>query len=189
MAEQEGKGFEGLRFIREREFSGHGLELSNVDFIWVIRFPSGEKIRVEEALPRGFLERVGERGKVVEGWAPQQKILRHESIGGFVSHCGWSSVMEGMMFGVPIIAVPIHLDQPLNAKLVEDVGVGEEVARGEDGRFEREKVARVIRKVVVENSGEELRRKVKELGEILKEEEEIGCVVEELKKLGKKNAN
>ena len=59
---------------------------------------------------------------MLEGWAPQTKILEHPSIGGFVSHCGWSSVMESMKFGVPIIAVPVHFDQPLNNRLVEEVG-------------------------------------------------------------------
>ncbi|XP_019198966.1 PREDICTED: beta-D-glucosyl crocetin beta-1,6-glucosyltransferase-like [Ipomoea nil] len=32
--------------------------------------------------------RVGERGLVVKGWAPQAKILQHPNIGGFISHCG-----------------------------------------------------------------------------------------------------
>ncbi|CAA2991357.1 beta-D-glucosyl crocetin beta-1,6-glucosyltransferase-like [Olea europaea subsp. europaea] len=38
-------------------------------------------------------------------------------------HCGCSSVMESMKFGIPIIAMPMHLDQPLNARLVEDIGI------------------------------------------------------------------
>lgn len=50
----------------EMEEMAHGLELSKVDFIWVVRFPVGEKIKLEEELPEGFLERVGERGIVVE---------------------------------------------------------------------------------------------------------------------------
>ncbi|KAM7532302.1 hypothetical protein LguiB_035712 [Lonicera macranthoides] len=86
----------------------HGLELSGVNFIWVVRFPMGENIRVDEKLPKGFFKRVTERGLVVEGWAPQAKILRHLNVGGFVSHCGWSSVMEGLTFGVPIVAVRIR---------------------------------------------------------------------------------
>nr|XP_027108704.1 beta-D-glucosyl crocetin beta-1,6-glucosyltransferase-like [Coffea arabica] len=42
-----------------------GLEPSDVNFIWVVRLPKGEEIRVEEVLPEGFLERVGENGMVV----------------------------------------------------------------------------------------------------------------------------
>ncbi|XP_059298647.1 UDP-glucosyltransferase 29-like [Lycium ferocissimum] len=166
-----------------------GLELSNVNFLWVVRFPVGQNIILEEALPKGFLERIGKRGKVVEGWAPQLRILGHSSIGGFVSHCGWSSVMEGLKLGVPIIAMPMHLDQPLNAKLIVDAGVGEEVVRDKGGNLDREEVAKVIREVVAEKSGQRLRKKAREYSEILKsnEEKEIDQVVEELLKLCKDN--
>ncbi|KAL8090295.1 hypothetical protein AgCh_039680 [Apium graveolens] len=97
---------------------GYGLELSKLNFIWVVRFPFGENIKLEEALPLGFLDSVGDRGLVMEGWAPQARILRHSSTGGFVSHWGWGSIMESMMFGVPVIAMPMHLDQPYNAVAV-----------------------------------------------------------------------
>ncbi|KAF8396447.1 hypothetical protein HHK36_018066 [Tetracentron sinense] len=132
----------------EIEELAHGLEHSKVNFIWVVRFPEGEKIRVEEALPPSFLHRVGERGLVVEGWAPQMKILGHSSIGGFVSHCGWSSVIEGMKYGVPIIAMPMHLDQPTNARMVVEIGIAMEVNRDKDGRLDRGEVAKVIKEVV-----------------------------------------
>ncbi|KAA8539170.1 hypothetical protein F0562_025862 [Nyssa sinensis] len=143
-------------FLSEMEMKemGHGLELSNVNFIWVVRFPGGEKKRtVEEALPEGFLARIGKRGMAVEGWAPQGKILAHANIGGFVSHCGSSSLMESIKYGVPIIAIPMQLDQPINAKLVEHIGIGVEVVRDENGRLQGEKVATMTKNVVVEKNG------------------------------------
>lgn len=149
----------------EIEAIANGLEMSNVSFIWVIRFPKGEEMKVEEALPKGFVERVGERGKIVEKWAPQAKILGQGSIGGFVSHCGWNSLKESIGFGVPIIAMPVHLDQPVNAKLVMEHGVGVEVKRGDDGRLQKEEIARVIRDVVVGKTGEILRSRVGEVKE------------------------
>ncbi|KAL3523632.1 hypothetical protein ACH5RR_016466 [Cinchona calisaya] len=162
-----------------------GLELSKVNFIWVIRFAMGEEIKIKEILPQGFLERVGDRAMVLEGWAPQGRILRHSSIGGFVSHCGWSSVLEGIRFGVPIVAVPMHLDQPLNARLVEEIGAGEEVVKNKQGKLEKEEVARVIRKVVHKKStGETFRRKAKEQSEKMRDgQEDIDDVVEEMVKL------
>ncbi|KAL6345972.1 hypothetical protein AAG906_025252 [Vitis piasezkii] len=172
----------------QMEEMAHALELSTVSFIWVLRFPQRDKITsVEEALPEGFLSRVGERGKVVKDWAPQREILNHSSTGGFVSHCGWSSVMESLKFGVPIVAIPMHLDQPLNAKVVESVGVGVEVKRDENGRLDREEIAKVIKQVVVEKSGENVSRKVREMSESMrkKAEEEIAEVVEELVQLCK----
>ncbi|CAK9168792.1 unnamed protein product [Ilex paraguariensis] len=177
-------------FLSKEEIKevAHGLELSNVNFIWVVRFPVGEKIKIEEAVPEGFLERVGERGRILEGWAPQAKILGHPSTGGFVSHCGWNSIMESMKFGVPIIAMPMHIDQPVNARMVEEVGVSMEVVRDGIGRLHREEIAKVIRKVVVDNSGEVVRRKARELSEKirLKGEEETDGVVEELVQLCRK---
>ncbi|KAK9149887.1 hypothetical protein Scep_008644 [Stephania cephalantha] len=177
----------------EIEETAYGLELSEVNFIWVIRFPDHHIERVNdfvsEVLPQGFLERVGERGLVVENWAPQIEILKHSSIGGFVSHCGWSSVMEAMKFGVPIIAMPMHIDQPMNARLVVELGVGLEAKRvkghtgdGEEGRIAREEVANVIREVIVEKEGEKVRRLMKEMSENMREqrEEEIGVLVEKL---------
>ncbi|KAM3733022.1 hypothetical protein ACB098_11G103400 [Castanea mollissima] len=147
----------------------HGLELSMVSFIWVVRFPRGDKVNLQTVLPK----------------APQMKILKHSSIGGFVSHCGWSSVMESMEFGVPIIAMPMHLDQPVNARLVEELGVGVEVKRDMNGRLEGEELAKVIRKVVVEKITEGIRSKGSEFKENIrsKVDEEIDGVVKELVQL------
>ncbi|XP_004140986.1 UDP-glucosyltransferase 29 [Cucumis sativus] len=178
----------------DMEEIAHGLELSHVNFIWVVRFPgSGEqgerkkkKNVVEEELPKGFLERVGERGMVVEEWVPQVQILKHRSTGGFLSHCGWSSVLESIKSGVPIIAAPMQLDQPLNARLVEHLGVGVVVERSDGGRLCRREVARAVREVVAEESGKRVREKVKEVAKIMKEkgdEGEMEVVVEEITKL------
>lgn len=66
----------------EREEIAHGLELSKVYFIWVVRFPLREKvIQIEKELPEGFLDMVGKRGLIVEGWTPQARILGHTSTG------------------------------------------------------------------------------------------------------------
>ncbi|KAF8008991.1 hypothetical protein BT93_J0087 [Corymbia citriodora subsp. variegata] len=153
---------------KEREEIAHGLELSDVNFIWVIRFPIGESTELEEALPEGFLERVRDRGLVIDGWAPQAKILEHPSIGGFVSHCGWGSIMESIKSGVPIIAMPMQLDQPLNARMVEAYGVGLEVKRNKSGDLERSEIAKVIKDVVVEKDGDSVRKKAKEMSDSIR---------------------
>ncbi|KAF3434405.1 hypothetical protein FNV43_RR25508 [Rhamnella rubrinervis] len=169
----------------DMEEIAHGLELSNLNFIWVIRFPVGVNLKLEEALPDGFLERVRERGMIVEDWAPQVKILDHSSIGGFVSHCGWGSYMESLIFGVPIIAIPMQFDQPINAKLAEMRGVGIEVKRNNNERLERDNVAKVIKQVMVENIGVDIRRRSKEMSENLKRkgDVEIDGAVKELLQL------
>ncbi|CAN1747778.1 Beta-D-glucosyl crocetin beta-1,6-glucosyltransferase [Linum perenne] len=158
----------------------HGLELSGANFIWVLRFPIGDE---EKLLPEGFTERIGNRGMILD-WAPQGTILSHESVGGFVSHCGWSSVMEAMKCGVPIIAMPMQLDQPLNSRLVEELKIGVEVKRDGNGKVERGEMAEVIKEVLKGRNGG-VRRNVKELSELIekKGDAEIGEVVKELLKL------
>ncbi|XP_015876320.2 beta-D-glucosyl crocetin beta-1,6-glucosyltransferase-like [Ziziphus jujuba] len=160
----------------------HGLELSKVNFIWVIRFPEGEKLKLEDALPNGFLGKVKEKGLVVENWAPQMKILKHSSIGGFVSHCGWGSLTESIKFGVPVIATPIQYEQPWNARLIEECGIGLEVERNSKGGLPRENIAKIIKQVVIEKTGEDIRRKAKVMSDNVKRkgDREIDEVVKEL---------
>ncbi|XP_049368944.1 beta-D-glucosyl crocetin beta-1,6-glucosyltransferase-like [Solanum verrucosum] len=170
---------------QELEEVAFGLELSQVNFIWVVRFPKGENLSLEEALPQGFFERIGHRGMVMGGWAPQAKILTHSSIGGFVSHCGWNSISESIDYGIPIIAMPMDLDQPMNAKLLVEIGVALEVLRDENGALHREDIARVIKDVICGKSGENLRCNVRNLGKKLrfKNVEDIDAAVMELTQL------
>ena len=95
-------------------------------------------------------------------------------------------MMEGIKYGVPIIAVPMHLDQPVNARLLSEIGVGVEVKRDENGRLVREEVAKVVKEVVGEKSSEGvMRKKERELSEKIRvrEEELVDEVVAELLKL------
>ncbi|XP_073281371.1 beta-D-glucosyl crocetin beta-1,6-glucosyltransferase-like [Primulina huaijiensis] len=168
----------------------HGLELSNVNFIWLLRFPKGEETKIADALPERFLQRVGEKGVIVEKWAPQAKILSSSKIGGFVSHCGWNSLMESISFRVPIIGMPMQLDQPLNAKLVEELGVGVEVLRDGNGRFRRGQISSVIKDVVFGNEGEKLRRQIEGQRTHIRStsREEIHGVMQKLAELCGKNS-
>ncbi|PIM99506.1 UDP-glucuronosyl and UDP-glucosyl transferase [Handroanthus impetiginosus] len=166
----------------EIEAVAKGLEISEVNFIWVIRFPIGEKITLKEALPQGFLERAKERGIVVETWVPQAKILTHPNTAAFVSHCGWSSVNESIYYGVPIIAMPFKLMMLIDARLVDVEGVGVMMKRDESNLYMGEELAKTIKKVVFDESGHELRRKVRQVSDEIKrvEEEELDEAAEQL---------
>ncbi|EEF49501.1 UDP-glycosyltransferase 73C4 [Ricinus communis] len=97
------------------------LEASTHPFIWVLRENAGRGRDPNEegyAYPDGMSERVGERGLIIRGWAPQLLILSHPSTGGFLSHMGWNSTMEGIGRGVPFLAWPLRGDQYYDAKLV-----------------------------------------------------------------------
>ncbi|XP_047308748.1 beta-D-glucosyl crocetin beta-1,6-glucosyltransferase-like [Impatiens glandulifera] len=182
-------GSESFLSKMETEEIAKGLELSMMNFIWVVRFPSEEKISIDEALPNGFLKRVGDRGLVIEKWAPQARILGHPNVGGFVSHCGWGSIIEAMSFGIPIVAIPMNYEQPVTARLVEEIGVSLEVNRDDNGGLNGVEIADLIRELVVGEKGKQMRDKAREMRENIKSkgEEEIDGVVEELYKLHKKN--
>lgn len=174
-------------FLKKKDLEeiAYGLEICNVNFIWVVRFPKREDVVLEKVLPKGFFKRVGDRGKVVNEWAPQARILVHHNTGGFVSHCGWNSVLEGMKFGLPIIAMPMHFDQPVNARLLGNIHTGVEVIRDSNGKLHVEKIAKIINLVVKEEGGEYVGKKAKELQERieLKGDEKIDMLVKELSKL------
>ncbi|XP_021753327.1 scopoletin glucosyltransferase-like [Chenopodium quinoa] len=92
------------------------LEALGQNFILVVRNED-----TKEWVPQGFEARIEGRGLIIRGWAPQQIILDHRGVGGFVTHCGWNSILEGVVSGVPMVTWPFHAEQFYNEKLVTDV--------------------------------------------------------------------
>ncbi|XP_050226422.1 UDP-glycosyltransferase 73C3-like [Mercurialis annua] len=165
---------------------GLGLESSNQPFIWVIR--KGEKSEELEkwVWENEFENRIKEKGIIIRGWSPQLLILSHKSIGGFLTHCGWNSTLEGVSAGVPIIACPLFAEQFYNEKLVVEVlkigvsvGVEAAVLWGLEDKFglvmKREQVKYAIEKVVDKGKeGEDRRKRARELGKIARNAIEKG---------------
>ncbi|KAJ4771092.1 Glycosyltransferase [Rhynchospora pubera] len=136
-----------------------GLERSRVPFLWALRKPVGMVGAATDILPASFEERIKGFGHVEWGWVPQMRILAHTSVGGFLTHCGPSSVIESLQFGHPLILLPLIIDQGLIARVLEERGVGVEVPRDpETGEFDQEGVARIVRFVMVEEDGKLIRR-------------------------------
>ncbi|GLU04873.1 hypothetical protein SLE2022_220010 [Rubroshorea leprosula] len=140
-----------------------GLEKSGSRFVWVVK--KGTTQQTESgygAVPEGFEERVAGRGLVLKEWAPQVLILSHKAVGGFLSHCGWNSVLEAVVGGVMILAWPMEADQFVNARLlVEDMGVAVRVCEGTDSVPESEDLGRVIGESM--RAGAEAKMKAKDL--------------------------
>nr|XP_011468623.1 PREDICTED: UDP-glucose flavonoid 3-O-glucosyltransferase 7-like [Fragaria vesca subsp. vesca] len=152
-----------------------GLEASGQEFIWVVNKENKDK---EEWLPEGFEQRMEGKGLIIRGWAPQVLILEHEAIGGFVTHCGWNSILEGVSAGVPMITWPVSAEQTFNEKLVTEI-LRTGVAVGADiwGTFADEivKMEAGVKRVAIEKSvilimvgdeAEVMRSRAKELGKM-----------------------
>ena len=125
-----------------------GLEATGRPFLAVLNFPKGADAaaELEARAPPGFQDRVKGRGLVHTGWVPQQHILRHRSVGCFLNHGGFSSVVEGLVAGCRLVLLPMKGDQYFNAALfARELRVGVEVARrDEDGWFGRGDVADAV---------------------------------------------
>ncbi|XP_050142654.1 soyasaponin III rhamnosyltransferase-like [Malus sylvestris] len=145
------------KLSKEQVFEiAHGLELSELPFLWALRKPNWANSEAD-ALPLGFVDRVSEKGLVCIGWVPQMEILAHPSVGGSLFHSGWGSIIETLQFGHVLVVLPFILDQPLNARLLEEKGMAVEVKQRGDGSFSRDDIAKTLRHAMVEEEGERLR--------------------------------
>ncbi|KAM0935187.1 putative flavanone 7-O-beta-glucosyltransferase [Dioscorea sansibarensis] len=100
-----------------------GLEASGCWFVWAVR---GNAVR---QLPASIEEWLG-RGSWSSGWAPQLLILGHVAIGGFLTHCGWNSTLEGISAGVPMVTWPLTYEQLVNGKFLNKVETWRASERG-----------------------------------------------------------
>ncbi|XP_004294261.1 PREDICTED: UDP-glycosyltransferase 76E2-like [Fragaria vesca subsp. vesca] len=138
-----------------------GLANSKQPFLWVIRPGSINGSDWIELLPQEFREAIGERGFIVK-WAPQREVLAHGAVGAFWTHCGWNSTLERISEGVPMICKPCFGDQKVHARHVSEVWrLGIELG----DVFERGEIERAVRKVLVDNDGEEIRVRAKDMKE------------------------
>ncbi|XP_021736926.1 anthocyanidin 3-O-glucosyltransferase-like [Chenopodium quinoa] len=136
-----------------------GLELTGLPFFLVLNFGTGSfdaQNKLEASLPEGFRERIKDRGVVHTGWVQQQHILAHKSVGCYLNHSGFSSVIEGIVNDCQLAFVAQKGDQFLNSKMFSgDLKVGVEVnRRDEDGFFGKEDILEAIKTVMVDTDTE-----------------------------------
>lgn len=135
------------------------LHDSNIRYLWVTR---DETNRLKE--------KCGKMGFVVT-WCDQLRVLLHPAIGGYWTHCGWNSVIEGVFAGVPFLTFPIAMDQPLISKIiVEDWKVGLRVKKDDklDTLVRKEEIVVLLRKFMDldYDIGRDMRKRAKEIQHI-----------------------
>uniref|UniRef100_A0A2P2MGJ2 anthocyanidin 3-O-glucosyltransferase n=1 Tax=Rhizophora mucronata TaxID=61149 RepID=A0A2P2MGJ2_RHIMU len=112
------------------------------------------------------------RGLIIRGWAPQASILDHEAVGGFVTHCGWNSILEGITAGKPMVAWPIAAEQFYNEKLVTEVlktgvSVGaKQWVRLHGDYIKSENIEKAINGIMLGDEAEEVRKRARKLAEM-----------------------
>ncbi|XP_072993204.1 UDP-glycosyltransferase 88F5-like [Typha latifolia] len=163
-------GSMGSFSVEQTKEMATGLENSGQRFLWAVRSPKNPdpakrfeptpEPDLDSLLPEGFLERTRERGFVVKSWAPQVEVLGHVAVGGFVTHCGWNSTLEGIVAGLPLICWPLYAEQRMNKVfLVEEMRVGVEIEGYDEDLVKAEEVEKKIRWLMESEEGSVIRER------------------------------
>ncbi|PRQ58400.1 putative anthocyanidin 3-O-glucosyltransferase [Rosa chinensis] len=98
------------------------------------------------------------------GFLDKSIILDPPLVGGFLSHCGWNSSLESTLNGVPMIAWPLYAEQKMIATFfVEElkVAIRPKVLPAKRIVRREEIEMMVMRKIVEEKEGDEMRARAK----------------------------
>ncbi|KAI5313460.1 hypothetical protein L3X38_042636 [Prunus dulcis] len=133
-----------------------GLANSKKPFLWTIR---PDLVKDDAAIfPSEFTQETKQRGLLVS-WAPQEEVLNHPSIGGFLTHSGWNSTIESLSAGVPMVIWPFFADQQTNCWFFcTQWGVGLEI----DSNVKRSEVEKLVRELMSGEKGKEMRKNAME---------------------------
>ncbi|CAN1825272.1 Scopoletin glucosyltransferase [Linum perenne] len=140
----------------------YGLEASGYPFVWVVRSKSW-------VVPNGLEGKIKGKGLITREWVDQCQILDHRSVGGFLSHCGWNSILESVSGRVPILGWPMMAEQGLNAKhIVEGLGAGLRLEKEDDDgvMFKREDICKGVRELMGGGKGRLAMERAQALGRV-----------------------
>ncbi|CAK9181137.1 unnamed protein product, partial [Ilex paraguariensis] len=148
---------------KDMECIATALKNTKRPFLWVVKPPDSAVKEGDPQLPLGFSEDTKDQGLMVQ-WSPQTKVLAHQSVGCFLSHCGWNSLLEAITAGVPVLAYPKWTDLPTNAKLIVDVlRVGVRLRPDKEGVVSSEEVEKCIEEIMSGPSSEKYKKHAAEL--------------------------
>jgi len=145
-----------------------GLANSKKPFLWIIR--PDLVVGGSVVLSSKFVNEISDRG-LIANWCPQEKVLNHPSIGGFLTHCGWNSTTESICAGVPMLCWPFFGDQPTNCRFIcNEWEIGIEI----DTNVNREEVEKLVNELIVGEKGKKMSKKVMELKNKADEDTRLG---------------
>jgi hypothetical protein len=131
-----------------------GLANSEKPFLWIIR--PDLVVGDSAVLPPEFVTKTKDRG-MLASWCLQEQILKHPSIGGFLTHSGWNSTLESVCNGVPMISWPFFAEQQTNCRYCcTEWGIGMEI----DNNVQRDEVEKLVRELMNGEKGKNMKKKV-----------------------------
>ncbi|KAF6152044.1 hypothetical protein GIB67_031366 [Kingdonia uniflora] len=150
--------FRGITVMTEKQLIEFAWGLANSKhlFLWIIRpdVIMGDSV----TLPQEFMEETKERS-LISSWCAQDQVLLHPSVGGFLTHCGWNSILESISGGVPMVCWPFFAEQQTNCRYAcVNWDIGMEIANV----VEREEVEDIVREMMEREKGKKLREKASE---------------------------
>uniref|UniRef100_A0A7E4VSV8 UDP-glucuronosyltransferase n=1 Tax=Panagrellus redivivus TaxID=6233 RepID=A0A7E4VSV8_PANRE len=87
------------------------IEFPDITFFWKYEKPEDG---TAADIPNVFIDK----------WLPQRDLLHHPKMLAFITHGGQNSLNEAAATGVPLLALPVFADQPMNTALLTYRGMG-----------------------------------------------------------------
>lgn len=94
-----------------------GLTALDAPVLWALREDN------REFVPPDF-DKVTQGRIRLEKWIPQKSVMAHPNTGAFMGHCGMGGLHEALYFGVPMVGMPVFIDQPELGARLRECGAG-----------------------------------------------------------------